>query len=143
MIIDTAKIKSRDNGDDNVIPLINIVFLMLIFFMVAGQVSKSDVVKTEPPKSINENRLSELESIDIIVTSEGETYIGDDLVKNGNISTSIKDKLKAYTDMDSVSVRLKVDADLPVAELRSLLRQVRDAGLVRVSLITRLSESAS
>ncbi|GGB96711.1 hypothetical protein GCM10011352_23550 [Marinobacterium zhoushanense] len=143
MIIDTAKIKRRDNGDDNVIPLINIVFLMLIFFMVSGQVSKSDVVKTEPPKSVNDTRLSEQDSLDIIVTAEGVAYIGDVPVQIGDITSAIEKKLIEYVDLDNLSVRIKVDAELPVTELRSLLRQVRDAGLVRVSLITRLSERAS
>ena len=32
----------KDNSDDQLIPLINIVFLMLIFFMVAGQISEQD-----------------------------------------------------------------------------------------------------
>ena len=32
--------KPNSNSDDNLIPLINIVFLLLIFFMVAGQMQK-------------------------------------------------------------------------------------------------------
>ena len=44
----------KDNGDDALIPLINIVFLMLIFFMVAGQISKSDAAFVSPPESISE-----------------------------------------------------------------------------------------
>ena len=44
----------KDNSDDQLIPLINIVFLMLIFFMVAGQISEQDAQYIAPPESISE-----------------------------------------------------------------------------------------
>ena len=44
----------KDNTDDQLIPLINIVFLMLIFFMVAGQISEQDAQFIAPPESISE-----------------------------------------------------------------------------------------
>ncbi|KEA63707.1 Biopolymer transport protein ExbD/TolR [Marinobacterium lacunae] len=143
MIVDTGKIGRRDSTDDNVIPLINIVFLMLIFFMVAGQVSKSDVVKTDPPESVNDAKLQDQDSIDLIMTSTGALYIDDMTIEVAGLKSAIEHKLAEYSDLDNLQVRVKVDADLPVTELRALLRQVRDAGLVRVSLITRLSESDS
>lgn len=143
MIIETPRMQRRDTGDDNVIPLINIVFLMLIFFMVAGQVAKSDAVRTDPPESINDTRLGDLDSLAILVTGEGAVYIADRPVEKRDIRSAIERILPEYKDPDTLSVRIKVDADLPVTELRSVLREVRAAGLVRVSLITRYAESAS
>jgi biopolymer transport protein ExbD len=42
-------VHKKNDSDDNLIPLINVVFLMLIFFMVAGQIQKSDAIKLQPP----------------------------------------------------------------------------------------------
>src|SRR5690606_24728351 len=39
----------RTGGDDNIIPMINIVFLLLIFFMVAGQIKAMDSAGVELP----------------------------------------------------------------------------------------------
>ena len=39
----------------NLIPLINIIFLMLIFFMLAGTITKIDPYKINVPESIIKN----------------------------------------------------------------------------------------
>ena len=42
----TSPIQKRVFGnDDNLVPLINIIFLLLIFFMVAGNITASDVLR--------------------------------------------------------------------------------------------------
>lgn len=37
--------------DDGVLPLVNVVFLLLIFFLVAGELAQSDPFEVEPPRS--------------------------------------------------------------------------------------------
>ena len=39
------------NEDERILPLINVVFLLLIFFMLAGRLSASDPFQVEPPRS--------------------------------------------------------------------------------------------
>ncbi len=39
------------NSDDGLIPMINIVFLLLVFFMVAGAVKSVEPLDIEPPES--------------------------------------------------------------------------------------------
>lgn len=40
------------NSDDGLIPMINIVFLLLVFFMVAGAVKPVEPLDIEPPESV-------------------------------------------------------------------------------------------
>ena len=40
---------------ENTIPLINVVFLMLIFFLFAGSVAKDDARRIDPPVNIAED----------------------------------------------------------------------------------------
>lgn len=49
------------NPDDNLIPLINIVFLLLIFFMVAGQIAPQQDMTIDPPESASEKALEPAE----------------------------------------------------------------------------------
>lgn len=60
----------KPNQDDNLIPLINIVFLMLIFFMVAGHISESDPIKVQAPSSISDKQ-DKLEPMVIVVAADG------------------------------------------------------------------------
>ena len=41
------------NDDDRILPLINVVFLLLIFFMVVGSLSATDPFQISPPTSVN------------------------------------------------------------------------------------------
>ena len=58
----------------NLIPLINIIFLMLIFFMLAGTITKIDPYKIKIPESIIKNDpLTPF--LTIIVKKNGEIFI--------------------------------------------------------------------
>ena len=58
----------------NLIPLINIIFLMLIFFMLAGTIAKIDPYKINVPESIIKNDpLTPF--LTIIVKKNGEIFI--------------------------------------------------------------------
>ena len=58
----------------NLIPLINIIFLMLIFFMLAGTIAKIDHYKINVPESIIKNDpLTPF--LTIIVKKNDEIYI--------------------------------------------------------------------
>ncbi len=143
MIIDQGASKRSSGDDDNMIPLINVVFLMLIFFMIAGQISKSDPLETMPPESVNDQRLSDNESIDLLVSLDGRIYINDQPVTEEKLTEQLSQRADAAEDINQLTVRIKVDADLPVSELKPLLSRVREAGLVKASLITRLRTEES
>ncbi|TCK02675.1 ExbD/TolR family protein [Marinobacterium mangrovicola] len=143
MITDHGASKRSSGDDDNMIPLINVVFLMLIFFMIAGQISKSDPLETTPPESVNDQRLTDNESIDLLVSSDGQMYIGDQPVTEDQLTEQLSQRVDAAADVNQLTVRIKVDADLPVTELKPLLSKVREAGLVKASLITRLRTEES
>lgn len=102
--------RRANNGDDNLVPLINIVFLMLIFFMVAGQISKSDAIKVEPPASISQQPLTETEPLDIIASAEGEIYIEDRALRLDQLQGDLQQRLAAVEDPDQLKVRVKTDA---------------------------------
>ena len=42
---------SRGTSDDNLIPMINVIFLLLIFYMVAGTIDPPVPIETAPPDS--------------------------------------------------------------------------------------------
>ncbi|MEL7528591.1 MAG: biopolymer transporter ExbD, partial [Pseudomonadota bacterium] len=47
--------QQRRDPPENTIPLINVVFLMLIFFLFAGSIARDDARKIEPPLNILED----------------------------------------------------------------------------------------
>lgn len=56
--------------DEMLIPLINIIFLMLIFYMLAGTIVASDKITVQPPVSSSETA-TETQRITLLVAADG------------------------------------------------------------------------
>jgi biopolymer transport protein ExbD len=139
MMIAPSRRKSGLGNDDNVIPLINVVFLMLIFFMIAGQISKSDAVKTLPPESINDQRIADVPGIELLVASDGALFIDDRPVDMAQLSEQVSRAFRQAGSSDRFQVTVKADRALPVSRLQSVLGEIGKSGIVRVSLVTQLA----
>jgi biopolymer transport protein ExbD len=113
-----------------VLPLINVVFLLLIFFMVAGQLAPSMPADLTPPASAvaeQDNR----EPIELVVEIDGTLFWRGDAVAPG----SLPDRLDGIRK--DRPVQLLTDGDIAVATLRPALQALRDAGITDVLLVTR------
>lgn len=143
MNIDRKFIAQRDADSDNsVIPLINVVFLMLIFFMVAGQIQKSDPIKVTPPNSINETRPERDPDAMIVMGANGDIYLNDTLVQLENIEQLLSGLFDGSSDPDAFWVHIKADGDLDIASLRPLFSEIRRSGLTKVSVATQLGQGS-
>ena len=45
---------TKKNSYENILPLVNVVFLLLIFFMLAGSFGKPDLFKVQAPYANND-----------------------------------------------------------------------------------------
>lgn len=110
------------------IALINIVFLMLVFFMVAGTLAPSvdgDVTLVETEE------LEGREPPDaLVIDKTGQ------LRHRGAILTSTAAFLARPDSRDRTVVRLLPDRDLPAAELLRISAELRGAGVERILIST-------
>lgn len=142
MNINQKFIAQRDSqgGDDGVIPLINVVFLMLIFFMVAGQIQKSDPIKVTPPSSINEQRAQTEPNVLLVVGNEGEIYLNDELMTLDAVEPRLSQLFSNAEDQEAFWVQVKADGGLNIEKMRPLFSEIRKAGLTKVSVATQLGQ---
>jgi len=142
MNINQKFIAQRDSqaGDDGVIPLINVVFLMLIFFMVAGQIQKSDPIKITPPNSVNEQRAATEPNVLIVLGTNGELYLNDDLTKVEDVQSRLSVLFDQASDKDAFWVQVKADGDVSIEALRPLFSEIKASGLTKVSVATQLGK---
>lgn len=131
------------NRDDNLIPLINVVFLMLIFFMVAGNISRSDAIHINPPASLSEKAAAVQTPMIILLSSAGAIYMDDMQLDASQLKDRIASTLDKSQDPQALSVLLKVDAATPVELLLQTLGQIKAAGMLKVSLATRVAERSA
>ena len=122
------KLAPRTAQREPTIALINIVFLMLVFFMVAGTLAQPldrslDLVRTAdlegraPPDAL-------------VIHPDGR------LVYRGADQLDVAAYLEGLPDEQRDVIRLVPDRALPAADLVALTRDLRAAGAQRVILVT-------
>jgi biopolymer transport protein ExbD len=120
----------RISNDENMIPLINIVFLMLIFFLVAGKISAQDSALFTAPESIQEEKL-DMADITILLASDETIWIN-----NKAVSNDLSLQLKNLGINPEMTIVLKVDASLPASMLDPILSELQSLGIQRLKLVT-------
>ncbi len=137
-----TKSQARTSNDDALIPLINVVFLMLIFFMIAGQVSPPEALLVEPPTS-RQGRLTEPERILLLMDAQGRVALDGELIPSAQLNEQIAARLASLqaaqddADASSLGITLKADAAVTQGQLRQLLEQLRALGVERLQLLSQ------
>ena len=111
------------------IALINIVFLMLVFFMVAGTLTRA----MDPALTLVETRTLEgNEPPDALVV-----YPDGRIAFEGVAQSDTATFVAGLSEVDREVVRVVPDRALPAATLVALTRDLRAAGVLRVMLVTQ------
>ena len=127
----------RRKHDDHLIPLINVVFLMLIFFMVIGRIAPPDLFQIRPPVSQIQQRESD-KDVTILVSRDGLLAVDDTPVTLETLIPALQLSLDNARRQQggTAGIRVKADAALTAGQLMSILKRLRDSGNTKVRLLT-------
>ena len=125
-----TELKSKKTVDIELTPLINIVFLMLIFFLLVGSLKPTEVI--DPVRtSVSDPALSTAPSSTITLLHNGGLLLGDTLVEQ----QELLERLNANANRLEV-LAIKPDAGLQAAALVELLQLLRQGGFSSVQLLS-------
>lgn len=122
----------RKRIDDQLIPLINIVFLLLIFFMVAGQITQTDA-PVEPPESLSRKPAPETAAL-LVLERDGALSMDGRAIEPQALAAALAARAAAG------GITLAADRDVLAADLSPVLIAVRGAGFETVTLYARHGE---
>jgi len=125
------KISTARKTRIEMVPLIDTVFLILVFFMYA-MLSMS--VHRGLPVFLPASSASDIEKnliLSVTVKSDGTVYIDRDPVALGNLAAALKDKTESK---QQAGVLLFADNSLSYQKLFNVLDQIRKAGINHISL---------
>ena len=117
---------------DTILPLINVVFLLLIFFIMTGALHAVDYFNVDPPSSSSDVQAS-LEDTIILVGSDGRIAVDNKEVDEVDLQLSVSDKLTANTD---AIFRIKADGRVDAARVVEMMELIEAVGVRRVMLLT-------
>lgn len=116
----------------NLIPLINIIFLMLIFFMLAGTITKIDPHNINIPESIIKNDPS-TPFLTIILKKNGAIFVDR---KNKKKGLENKDYLEILRTRKPKEVSLKIDSETPSEYFLNILKILENENISKVIIET-------
>ena len=116
----------------NLIPLINIIFLMLIFFMLAGTITKIDPHKINIPESIIKND-PVTPFLTIIIKKDGEVFIDS---KNRKKRLQKRNYLEILRSRKPNEVSLKIDSETPSEYFLKILKILENENIKKVVVET-------
>ena len=117
---------------ENILPLVNVVFLLLIFFMLAGAFSKPDPFKVVVPTAINDNA-ADLKVLTILMNSEGEIAPDQTIITNEDLQKVVTDKVE---NESLTQLQLKADANASAIRLVEVMENLSVTGLNSIHLLT-------
>ena len=126
--------QSSIDSEENELPLINIVFLLLIFFLLAGSIAIPDLFVVQPPSSESELESSASE-ITLLIASDGKFAIQGEEVKFEQIQGIAS---KIVSENPHQPIKLKVDELVDSGTVIKAMEVLRDAGVKKTLLATTL-----
>ncbi|NOZ52320.1 MAG: biopolymer transporter ExbD [Gammaproteobacteria bacterium] len=134
--------QKKDDLDVNITPLIDVVFLLLIFFMVSTTFDRESEIDVTLPEATQDVPQKKNETIEITISSEGVFYINSQRVINTQLSTLKQALLKVANGREDPPIIISADAQTAHQAVVTVMDAARQLGFVHLSFATaQISES--
>ncbi len=123
--------KKKNNGEDiNVTPLVDMIFILLIFFVVTTTFVKDLKVDIERPGAKSGENVDG-KTIKVAVSFDGSTYVNGDAVNNWMVQSKVSSILN---EDENVPVLIVADKRVETGMLIDIVDKCRMAGAVNVGI---------
>jgi len=129
-----------ENVSSNMVPLINVVFLMLIFFLLVGTIRATDPVAPIAPESTH-NQPRDTKSVLVIVDRDGAVWLDGATIETDALSARLAalfTKPLQTRELTQKAVEVRVDKRTTFSVLNKVLTQINLAGANQTTLVTRV-----
>ena len=128
-----TKIK-REYDDDSLLPLVNIIFLLLIFFMIAGVIEKRIIKDDIELPSADLTKFDNKEITKIFINKNNEYFINDNVIEVDKINQYIKASKQS-------EVVIIADKSLYINDINLLLIKLHENDIKTIKLLSNRNGS--
>ena len=130
------KPERREEIDLNLTPLIDVVFLLLIFFMVSTTFEKTSKLKIDLPEASAQATQQANKKIVIGIDVKGRYYINERQLVNTQLKTLKQALIKTAGNDKDMPIVLRADAKTPHQAVVRAMDAASQVGLTRLSIST-------
>ena len=123
----------RNSHVPNMTPLIDIVFLLLIFFMLTSHFVQDDALNIQLPETESGEQLDEKKSIEIVINAEGQWLYQEQVIDADALFLVLQQGLSKLEDK---RVRIRGDRSSDLGSAVTVMDVARRAGATGVDIVT-------
>ena len=113
-----------------IVPLINIIFLLLIFFMFSSTLATRSGIRVNLPFALT-SEVAKYENIEIILSGENITYFNGKVVAAAELVALLK-----QAALRNQSVLIKADKSASLGRVVEIWDKCRNSGVTQVNIAT-------
>jgi biopolymer transport protein ExbD len=126
--------------DVNLTPLIDVVFLLLIFFMVTTTFERHAELKIDLPEASTQPLAGESKDLELVIDAQGRYYLDGKELVNTRAETVYQALQEAIADNTETPLIIRADAMTPHQAVVTAMDAAGRLGLNRMSIATTPSE---
>jgi len=140
-----VKFKRQTQTEDsvNLTPLIDVVFLLLIFFMVSTTFTKETHLSVDLPEASGEPMLERAQQLDILINADGTYAINGQPLVNKRLATLKQALQKVSEGNNDLPLVITADAKTPHQAVITAMDAAGQLGFVHLSMTTRKPKTES
>lgn len=128
--------RSDDEPDINLVPLIDVILVLIIFFVVTTTFDARSVLKLQLPQATGEPSEGQSKALSVLVNADGRYFVDDREALRTDVE-SLKQTLREVAGDDRERpVLLRADARTPHQAVVTALDALGQLGFSRVSIAT-------
>lgn len=129
--------RTRVETDINLTPLIDVVFLLLIFFMVSTTFTRETQLKVDLPESASgEHVETSAQQIEVLISATGDVAVNGKTLVNANLETLMAALGRESSGDTSWPVVITADAKTPHQAVITAMDAAGKQGFTRLRLTT-------
>lgn len=128
--------KNRERLEITLTPMIDVVFLLLIFFMVTTSFKRATELRINLPEASARPQTEVTEMLTLTIDAEGVYYVNNHQVVNKKLSTLRKALIDTAGNTRNIPFIIHADAKTPHQSVISALDVASKAGFTQITFAT-------
>ncbi len=132
--------KKSNDVSINLTPLIDIVFLLLIFFMVSTTFTRETQIKLELPKASVDKMENDPQVIEISVDQQGRLFVNGKGLVNSQVETLVKAISPLINQNKELPVIISADKNTPYQSVITAMDAASQLGITNIKMATQKAD---
>ncbi|HVV02692.1 MAG TPA: biopolymer transporter ExbD [Puia sp.] len=125
--------RHRDEGEVHTGPLNDILFILLMFFLIVSTLANPNVVRLTQPKAKSDTKAKQ--TVVVSIDANKQFYVGTTRVTVDELKAKLEPFLAKETDHPSIVIN--ADRTVPVDDIVAVMRVARDLGATTVLAVDK------